>query len=157
MIALALALALAGDARAAELSDADEHLAEVLSAWVVATCGADTVEVSWMGVRAELLPTFDEARFSGEPCSPRPSVRLDLLAGGERIAYRNLWPRLLVTPSADQGDEVVLRVRRGGLVVEAPGRLLADAAVGGPARVANPATEAVLLGTLTDANTVELR
>lgn len=51
-------------------------------------------------------------------------------------------------PDARSGADVTVLVQAGALKIKAPGRLMEDAALGQPVRVANLATGAVMTGTL---------
>jgi flagellar basal body P-ring formation protein FlgA len=51
-------------------------------------------------------------------------------------------------PDARSGDDVTVLVQAGALRIKAPGRLMEDAALGQPVRVANLATGAVMTGAL---------
>ncbi|MEE2751903.1 MAG: flagella basal body P-ring formation protein FlgA [Myxococcota bacterium] len=59
-------------------------------------------------------------------------------------------------PDVFSGAKVMVRVRRGPLVVTAPGTLMQDAAMGDVVRVTNNATRVVLKGTLSRADIVDL-
>ena len=60
-------------------------------------------------------------------------------------------------PDLVRGTEVRLRVRRGPVVLTAPGRLLHDGSVGDTVRVQNAATHAAIAGVLTSLDIVEIR
>ena len=66
------------------------------------------------------------------------------IAEGEPVTLLSVRP----TPAARSGDDVTVLVQAGALRIQAPGRLMEDAAVGQPVRVSNLATGAVMTGAL---------
>ena len=82
----------------------------------------------------------------GDPVDPAggPYVAIGPLHEGEPLTVG----RVKVAPDARNGATVVIEARAGGLVVEVPGRLLRDAALGDPVRVLNTVHGVVVEGTL---------
>ena len=60
-------------------------------------------------------------------------------------------------PDGREGDEVVLFVQSGALVVEAPGTLMTDTLFGEEVRVVNEATRTVSTGVLVEPGRVQIQ
>ena len=87
----------------------------------------------------------------GEPIEGELLARTTIEAG-QPVTSSNARP----APDGRQGESVVLFVQTGGLLVEAPGTLQADATFGQPVRVVNEATRTVLTGVLEEPGRVRI-
>jgi flagella basal body P-ring formation protein FlgA len=86
-------------------------------------------------------------RVQGQPVDPLqgPFLALAPLEAGAPVTAS----RVRTAPDWKSGSTVTLLAGANGLVIKAPGRLLADARNGERVRVANPATGAVVVGVIT--------
>ncbi len=68
-----------------------------LAAYAQATCGAEEVEVSWLGL-AQALPGTEGAAlsWSGDPCRSRPELKLRIVEDGELLSQIPVRPGLAV-------------------------------------------------------------
>lgn len=121
-----------------------------LVVWVPARLAAAPVPAG-----AEVVAVDGAARLdalSGGPWTGGAALAVRPLAAGEPLTAANVRARA----DAASGRAVVLRVRQGSLEIRTDGRLLEDGFVGRPVRAWVAATDAVVSGVLSDADTVDL-
>ncbi len=122
-----------------------------LRVWVEAPVAAG---LAMAGELVEVLPGQVQVdQIIGRPVTHagphRARVRIE---AGEPVTHAVVEP----VPDVASGSSVVVRVKRGSLVVTAPGTLLHDARIGEQVRVTNEATRVVLKGRLSRADTVDI-
>lgn len=90
MISFLLAL---GSASALSLVEVENSLVE----YATQACSAEKVEVSWLGLRADLAGGADAVyHWSGSPCQSRPNLKLTAVEDGIPVATWRFRPALNV-------------------------------------------------------------
>ena len=81
-----------------DLSPAIENLQEALRTYAVAQCGAERVEVHFLGIDASAAPAdLGQALWEGDPCRSRPDLRVAMVAvDGSLRARLSVQPHLSV-------------------------------------------------------------
>ena len=54
-------------------------------AYATEVCHASSVDVAWTGVREGLIPPSAKLDLLGDPCRPRPELRLSVIEDGVRV------------------------------------------------------------------------
>ena len=63
--------------------------------WVAETCGAEEVQVDFLGVRPAALANATQLRWEGDPCRSRPTVRLTVTTPTDQFRL-TVQPKLTV-------------------------------------------------------------
>lgn len=96
---------------------------EALAAYATLVCNASSVEVHTLGVTAEMVAQGDTWRWSGDPCDPRPALRLAVEASGQVVANLTVRPTMTVWVS---GWLAPSEVSPGQVVTGDPGPIALD-------------------------------
>ena len=69
-----------------------------LADYAIDSCKAETVEVRWLGLAEERLPTaIQDIVWDGDPCRRRPDLRMTVVDAGKIDAQYTLRPSLVVS------------------------------------------------------------
>ena len=106
-----------------------------LSAFAIARCGALQVDVQHTGVAPLAVRNAVQAMWQGDPCGPRPPLRLHLRDEGGRTWSMLVQPDITVWV---QGFEASALVGKDGEVTGRPARVALDPRRGRPVDDAGP-------------------